>query len=143
MKNNENKELGMGWHDFMVFCRGLTGVLEIIAAIILAIVSFLDFQPVGIVMSVAMIAVAMYSFEIRRSLQSFEKGAPKKLITYSIVTMILNIIDVFTPLLMLPLEIGNFPDNGVPSILGAVLRAIVMILINSAYYKKREHMFVN
>lgn len=40
MKNNENKELGMGWHDFMVFCRGLTGVLEIIAAIILAIASF-------------------------------------------------------------------------------------------------------
>ena len=143
MKSNESKELGMGWHDFMVFCRGLTGVFGIIGAIVLAILSVLAFQPIGIVSSIAMLAVAVYSFEVRHSLKNFEKGAPKKLITYSILSMILNIADVFAPLLMSPLGSGAFPEDGVSSILGTVIKAIVMIAINSSYYQKREDMFVN
>ena len=143
MKNNENKELGMGWHDFMVFCRGFTGVVGIIGAIVLAILSVLAFKPIGIMFSLVTLVMAMYSFEIRRGLEDFEKGAPKKLITYSILSMIVDIADVFSPLLMSPLGSGNFPEDGVRSILISVIRAIVMIIINSIYYKKREDMFVN
>ena len=143
MKNNENKELGLGWHNFMVFCRGFTGVVGIIVAIALVITSALTIQPIGSLLSIAYLAVAIYSLNVRNSLRNFEEEAPKKLITYNIVYMILSIADTLCPLLKLPLGSGAFPEDGVGSILDAVFHAIIMIAINSAYYKKREDMFVN
>ncbi len=84
-KNSEEKELGMGWHDFMVFCGGFTGVVGIIGGIVLAILALIAFEPLGFITSIACTAMAIYSFEIRDGLKNFQEEAPKKLIniTYS------------------------------------------------------------
>ena len=148
MKKNENvtlenhkkeKELGMGWHDFMVFCRGFTGVTGIIAGIALAVLSFFAFEPFGYITSIACIALAIYSFEVRDSLKNFEEGAPKKLIRYHVISMIMGIVDAFCEFFMGPLTSYDKVDTR--SLMKAIIHGIIMITINSIYYEKRRHMF--
>ncbi len=148
MEKNENvtlenhkkeKELGMGWHDFMVFCRGFTGVVGIIEGIAVAILSFFAFEPFGFIASVACMAMAAYSLEVKDSLRDFEEDAPKKLIRYHVFSMIMGIADAFSEFFIGPLESYDKVDTG--SLVRTIIHAVIMIAINSTYYAKRRHMF--
>ena len=148
MEKNENvtlenhkkeKELGMGWHDFMVFCRGFTGVTGIIGGIAIAILSFFAFEPFGFIASVACMAMAAYSLEVKDSLRDFEEDAPKKLIRYHVFSMIMGIVDAFADFFIGPLESYDKVDTR--SLMSAIIHGIIMITINSIYYEKRRHMF--
>lgn len=138
-KEKKEKSLGMGWHDFMVFCRGFTGVVGIIGGIALAVLSFFAFEPFAIVTSIACIALAIYSFEVRDSLKNFEEGAPKRLIRYHVISMIMGIVDAFCEFFMGPLTSYDKVDTR--SLMSAIIHGIIMITINSVYYAKRRHLF--
>jgi hypothetical protein len=129
----------MGWHDFMVFCRGFTGVAGIIGGIVLAILSFIAFEPFAIVTSIASFALAAYSLEVKNSLRDFEEDAPKKLIRYHVISMIMGIVDAFCEFFMGPLTSYDKVDTR--SLMSAIIHGIIMITINSIYYEKRRHMF--
>lgn len=153
MKNNEKatlvqseenspkkKELGMGWHDFMIFCRGFTGVGGIIGGILLGILSFfVAYAPFAYIICIACIALAIYSLDVRDSLKNLEADAPKKLIRYHVFSMIMGIVDSFSAFFIGPLTSNDTVD--VSGLVGAILRAVIMIAINSSYYAKRRHMF--
>ena len=136
----KKKELGMGWHDFMVFCRGLTGVGGIIGGILLCILSFfVAFTPFAFIIGLASIVLGMYSLDVRSSLKNLEADAPKKLIRYHVFSMIMGIVDSFAVFFIGPLTNDDAVD--VRGLVGAIVRAIIMIAINSTYYAKRCHMF--
>jgi hypothetical protein len=137
--HKKEKELGMGWHDFMVFCRGFTGVIGIIAGIVLAILSSIAFEPFAIAVSIATLALSVYSLEVKNSLSDFEEDAPKKLIRYHVISMIISIADAFSEFFIGPLESYDKVDTR--SLISAIIHGIIMIAINSSYYAKRRHMF--
>lgn len=136
----KKKELGMGWHDFMIFCRGFTGVGGIIGGILLWILSiFVAFTPFAYIIGLACIVLAIYSLDVRSSLKNLEADAPKKLIIYHVFSMIMGIVDSFAVFFIGPLTNDDAVD--VRGLVGAIVRAIIMIAINSTYYAKRRHMF--
>ena len=135
----KKKELGMGWHDFMVFWRGFTGVTGIIGGIILSILSAITFEPFGIVTGIACLALAAYSFEVKNALRDLEEGAPRKLITYHVLAMIMDIAGAFCEFFMGPLTSYDEVDTG--ALVSAIIHAVIMIAINSTYYSRRRHMF--
>ena len=137
--NSKKKELGMGWHDFMVFCRGFTGVGGIIGGILLCILSFFAATTFGFIIGLASIALAIYSLDVREGLKNLEADAPKKLIRYHVFVMIMGIVDSFSLFFMGPLTSDDTVD--VRSLGRAILHAVIMIAINSSYYAKRRHMF--
>ena len=152
MKNNEKvtlvqpeenspkkKELGMGWHDFMIFCRGFTGVGGIIGGVLVGILSFFVPAPFAYITCIACIALAIYSLDVRSSLKNLEADAPKKLIRYHVFSMIMGIVDSFSAFFIGPLTSNDTVD--VSGLMGAILHAVIMIAINSTYYAKRRHMF--
>lgn len=138
-KEKKEKELGLGWHDFMVFCRGFTGVVGIIGGIVLAFLSFIVYEPFAIATSIASFALAVYSLEVKNSLRDFEEEAPKKLIIYHVISMIMGIVDSFAELFIGPLESYDTVDTR--ALVSAVIHGIIMITINSIYYAKRRHFF--
>jgi hypothetical protein len=148
MEKNENvtlenhkkeKELGMGWHDFMVFCRGFTGVTGIIGGGFTVILSYLTGHLFGVLMGMAAIGLGIYSFEVRSDLKNLEEDAPKNLIRYHVFIMIMGIVDAFADFFMGPLTSYDKVDTR--SLMSAIIHGIIMITINSIYYEKRRHMF--
>lgn len=137
--NSKKKELGMGWHDFMIFWRGFTGVGGIICGILFCILSFFAAIQFGFIIGLAAIALAIYSLDVRSSLKNLEANAPKKLIIYHVFVMIMGIVDSFYMFFIGPLTSDDVVD--VRALVGAILRAVIMIAINSSYYANRRHMF--
>ena len=143
MENNESKKLGMRWHNFIVFMRGFAGVVGIIISIFILVLSFLGgMNPLSSILGLIMMAVYMYSLEVCRSLYNLESGAPKKLITFYILNMLVNILDTFVPI-MSSTGSNSSPLDIVKSILGTLFSALIIISINLHYYDKRKDIFVN
>ena len=135
----KEKELGMGWHDFMIFWRGFTGVIGIIVGMVFAILSSIACEPFAIAVCIASFALSVYSLEVKNSLRDFEEDAPKMLIRYHVISMIIGIADAFSEIFIGPPTSDDTVD--VRSLVGAIFRAVIMITINSSYYAKRRHMF--
>ena len=129
----------MGWHDFMVFCRGYTGVVGIIGGGFIVILSYLTGHLFGVLMGMASIGLGIYSFEVRSNLKNLEEDAPKNLIRYHVISMIMGIVDAFADFFLGPLT--SYDEVDTRSLIRTIIRGIIMITINSIYYAKRRHMF--
>lgn len=138
-KKKKEKELGLGWHDFMVFCRGFTGVTGIIGGGFIVILSYLTGHLFGVLMGMVAIGLGVYSFEVRSNLKNLEEDAPKNLIRYHVFIMIMGIVDAFSDFFMGPLT--SYDEVDTHYLIRTIIRGIIMITINSIYYAKRRHLF--
>lgn len=138
LMEKKRKELG-SWHDWMIFCRGFSGVAGIIAAVILAVCYIFRPEPAILIIFLATLALAVYSLDVREDLQDLKEGAPRKLINYHVFAMIIGIVDAFAEFFIGPLSSDDALD--VRSLIGSIFHGIIMIAINSSYYGNRSHMF--
>ena len=143
----------LGWHKFLIYFALWAGaVMNIINAAQmftgtiymgsadLVYVTYPGLRTADIVYGVLLCVLGFYQIVTRFSLAKFRVRAPK----------MLNLVYVFA--VVLSVVVYNFTAAGltavtiadtIPGLFGAILSSCLMIGINTSYYKKRRHLFVN
>lgn len=134
----EEKELGMGWHDFLVIWYGIVGWIGIIAGIAIVVLGAIAIQPAGIIGGVLSIGVAAITLETRKKLDDFDSDAIDSLKIMYGARLVSIFVDIFLSLSIDPSHTVDYMD-----IIFDVLRVVIFFAINISYYKKREDVFVN
>lgn len=142
----------MGWYKFLVNFALIAGaILNIIGGImfmtggsygdsadmVYAVIP--NLKPLDIFMGFCYIAVAVLGFVTRNALAKFKSNGPTLLIAIYIVDIVLGIVYYVALKSIIPPEIMTVSFDDTTSI-GA---SVVMIIINSVYFKNRREMFVN
>lgn len=133
----QNKDLGMGWHNFLVFCLGIRGVLGIIVAIVTIVASFMALEIPGIAVGVLSLGVSAFALATREKLKYLSSGAINYVIGFYIAQFIVGVIDSVTAYVINSSAGFDFGD-----LTWDVIFMVAMLLINIPYYKKREDIFV-
>ena len=134
----EEKELGMGWHDFLVIWYGIVGWIGIIAGIAIVVLGAIAIQPAGIIGGVLSIGVAAITLETRKKLNDFDSDAIDSLKIMYGARLVSIFVDIFLSLSIDPSHTVDYMD-----IIFDVLRVVIFFAINISYYKKREDMFID
>lgn len=168
-ETTEDMNLGMRWYKFTAYFRmpvyaffdAVTGVLllpnmlyKLIATIpnaeyIEPRLYFLNFGSIKIcnlIYALAMFAFAVYYVYISFSLIKFKKDAPKHVYISIISGQVIGLI-YFAAMLIL-LESGIEFDTDaimalVEKIISTIVTTLLWMLINTGYFNKRKHLFVN
>lgn len=135
--HKKEKELGMGWHNFLVFYLGFVGVVAIVLGAVEISLGYIT-RPSAILGGIIGMGVGALAFAARGALKEFAANGLKLLIWFYILRTIWNVVDTFLPLFMG--GAGSYTPD-IPHLVGVVIKAIIMIAINSVYYEKRRHMF--
>ena len=133
----QNKELGMDWHNFLVFCLGIRGVLGIIVAIVTIVASFMALEFSGIAVGVLSVGVSAFALVTRERLKYLSPGAINYVIGFYIAQFIVGVLDSVTAYVINSSAGFDFGD-----LTWDVIFMVAMLLINIPYYTKREGMFV-
>ena len=133
----QNKDLGMGWHNFLVFCLGIRGVLGIIVAIATVVASFMALEIPGIAVGVLSVGVSAFALATREKLKYLSSGAINYVIGFYIAQFIVGVIDSVVAYVINSSAGFDFGD-----LTWDVIFMVAMLLINIPYYKKRKDMFV-
>ena len=133
----QNKDLGMGWHNFLVFCLGIRGVIGIIVAIVTIVASFMALEIPGIAVGVLSLGVSAFALATREKLKYLSSGAINYVIGFYIAQFIVGVIDSVTAYVINSSAGFDFGD-----LTWDVIFMVAMLVINIPYYKKREDIFV-
>ena len=133
----QNKELGMDWHNFLVFCLGIRGVLGIIVAVVTIVASFMALEIPGIAVGVLSVGVSAFALVTRERLKYLSSGAINYVIGFYIAQFIVGVTDSIVAYVISSTAGFDFGD-----LMWDVVFMVAMLLINIPYYKKREGMFV-
>lgn len=107
-------------------------------------------QAMDIIYGILLLGLSGFGFFVAYSMLKFKKGAPK-LLTISYIAMAgASLLYAVIAFIMLSsnsksveaLFEAEWPLRGVIYAFSMAIGAIVMLFINRAYYKKREHLFV-
>ena len=134
----KEKELGMGWHDFLVIWYGIVGWGGIIVGIAIVVLGAIAIQPAGIIGGVLSIGVAAITLETRKKLDDFDSDAIDSLKIMYGARLVSIFVDIFLSLSIDPSHTVDYMD-----IIFDVLRVVIFFAINISYYKKREDMFID
>ena len=134
--NSEEKELGMGWHEFLVFWYGLTGWIGAIACVILMILGGIALEPAGIYGGALGLGVAVLTLTTKNKLDEFSEDAIDYLKALYTVRFVMIFVDIILSLIIDPHHTVDIKD-----VIFDVLRVVIFYAINIPYYKKREDMF--
>ena len=136
--NSKKKELGMGWHDFLVIWYGLTGWLGAIACVILMILGGIALEPAGIYGGALGLGVAVLTLTTKNKLDEFSEDAIDYLKALYTVRFVMIFVDIILSLIIDPHHTVDIKD-----VIFDVLRVVIFAAINLSYYKKREDMFID
>lgn len=135
MEENK-KELGMGWHNFLIFWLDIRGWLGIIIAAITIVTGFLAIELPAIAVGVLSVGVSVFALVTGERLKHLRKGAIFYLIVFYIVQFVVNLTDDLVAFAMDP-SVGF----GVSDSMWDAILIVVMLVINIPYYVKRKDMF--
>lgn len=144
-------DLGMKWHKFLVFILWFNAALNILSGIgyftnllygeltteIYAAYPTLKLFDMGA--GVALIVLALFQFVVRGRLKKLCSNGPKLLIASYVMFIVFNVVTAIVPAILAPAYLTV--DSAY--LIENIVSQIVMIAINSSYYKKREDVFVN
>jgi hypothetical protein len=150
-KTFSSGDLGMKWHKFLVFMLWIGAALNILSGIgyftnllygeltteIYAVYPTLKLFNMGT--GVALIVIALFQFVARGRLKKLCSNGPKLLIASYVIVLIFNVVTSIAPAILAPAYLTV--DSAY--LIENIVSQIVMIAINSSYYKKREDVFVN
>ena len=143
--------LGMKWHKFLVFILWFGAALNILTGLgyftnllygeltteIYAAYPTLKLFNMGT--GVALILFALFQFVVRGRLKKLCSNGPKLLIASYVIIIVFNVVTAIVPAILAPAYLTI--DSSY--LIETIVSQIVMIAINSSYYKKREDVFVN
>lgn len=151
---NQN-QLGMAWYKFLIYFALFAGaVLNVVSAFIYfsgsqyggeyqtqLVYAFFDgLQGLDMFMGILVLGAAVLGIVTRFSLSGYKKNAPKlvtALYSYSIVANVIYLIALSAVLGVSfeQIEVGNFVTQ--------IAVSVLMVCLNTVYFKKRAHLFVN
>ena len=132
----EEKELGMGWHDFLVIWYGIVGWVGIIASIAMIVLGAIALEPAGMLGGILSLGLAAITLATRKKLNDFESDA----IDFLKIMYGARLVNIFMDI-FLSLSINPSHKVDIKDVIFDVLRVVIFAAINLSYYKKREDMF--
>lgn len=147
-KTVAQKGLGMGWHKFLLFLLWIGAAINLLLGAAYALIPDMLFdpnvlaanpmiQPLFMVVGAALILVSLYQFFMRGRLKRLRKGSPTLLTISYILVAIVNLASIIGPVVIAP-DLFTLDSTEVTS---TITSAIVWIVVNTSYYKKRADMF--
>lgn len=136
--NPKEKELGMGWHDFLVIWYGIVGWGGIIVGIAMVVLGAIAIEPAGMIGGVLNLGVAAITLVTGKKLNDFDSDAIDFLKIMYGARLVNIFVDIFLSLCINPSHTVDYMD-----IIFDVLRVVIFFAINISYYKKREDMFID
>ena len=148
---NPDPPVGLKWHGF------LTKILwvGIVGAVLRGLSAFRDaflveeyyelfnnypaLRVIEILFGLAMFAFAFYKSKTRIALVNFERRGPTMLYCNYALTVLLPVLYYVAYSITTNLSIFDFVEES--QLWGSVIAAIVLIIINVIYYRKRQHLF--
>lgn len=147
--------LPMKWHKFLIYFSLWAGaVLNLLSAyqystgviygslekadIIYSLYDGLKF--IDTMMTVMLIAIAVFSIVTRFALAQYKKNGPALLMALYILNIVCSAAYIFMVSNITALGISELMDS---SSYSSLISSIVMIFINKIYYDKRASLFVN
>ncbi len=154
------KQQGMKWFHFLIYfvlwlnaaVCALTGGMVLSGMIYEGLgasaaeiyATFPLMQTIDMAYGIGMIAFALFCILTRSRLAKFKKGAPVLLYAFYIVSIILNIGYTLGSALAMNLGVQDMLLTVLtPDTIGTIGGTIIAICINSVYFGKRAHLFVN
>lgn len=134
----KEKELGMGWHDFLVIWYGIVGWGGIIVGIAMVVLGAIAIEPAGMIGGVLNLGVAAITLVTGKKLNDFDSDAIDFLKIMYGARLVNIFVDIFLSLCINPSHTVDYMD-----IIFDVLRVVIFFAINISYYKKREDMFID
>ena len=147
-------ELPMNWFKFLIyFSLFASAVLNAINGITLltgsaygelkeAVYKFFDgLQIVDILVGLSCLAVAGFAIYTRMRLAGFYKNGPKMLNNLYISAAAINLIYVIAATSIVNSKQSLYDLSSGGSFYVSIAVSVVMVIANTAYFKKREHLF--
>lgn len=141
-------QLPMNWYNFQIYVGLFLAVIAYayrgISLILVFNQSYFSFMAgsgvaaLNIVMGIAQIILAVYSFSVRQKLTHFKADGPKSLLILYVLSCIATA--VYTGLLLILFDQGILILSSVIPSCGV---SAIMIYVNKVYFEKRMHLFVN
>ena len=131
------KELGMGWHDFLVIWYGIAGWFGIIVGIATIVIGSIALEPAGMLGGILSFGVAAITLATRKKLNDFDSDA----IDFLKIMYGARLVNIFIDI-VLSLIINSSHEVDIKGVIFDVLRVVIFAAINLSYYKKRADMFV-
>lgn len=89
-------------------------------------------------MGVFCIVLAIYAIYVRFQLANFKIGAPNKLLSIYLITLIVPLVYLYIQAKILKTSI----DFSSPKIIGRCIATLFYVFVNGVYYNKRKELFV-
>ncbi|MBP3378102.1 MAG: zinc ribbon domain-containing protein [Clostridia bacterium] len=146
----------MKWYKFLIYFSLWAGALlnignglmalqgmqyetgsEVTAELVYAM--FDGLKTLDVLYGAACIALAVYMIVIRFRLAGYYKNGPAMFISTYAIVLLINVIYYVAVITIVPeiVEAGNVKA----SIVGTAIGNVLMIILNSIYFKKRKHLF--
>ena len=157
MYYDEYSGFPMKWHKFLVYfalwfgavLNFINGVTDIIGAPIIgsedSVLSAVSgLRTLNVIYGIGLLAMGVIGVITALKLKGLKVGAPKWLTILYVVDGALSIVFVIATALLIrsagfDLSVASVASNA----LGTIIGSVVMIILNSIYYKKRAALFVN
>ena len=151
--NNQAPAVGMKWFKFLIYFGLFAGaVMNALSAVTFLTGSmygvnpnmvyavFGDLKTLDMLVGILLLAVAALGIFTRFRLSGYRKNGPAMLnVTYlaAVVTQVIYIIGVLSILPEEAFQYLNFTSVG-----ASIAVSVVMVFVNTAYFKKRKYLFV-
>jgi len=154
-------DMPMKWHKFLIyFSLWASGISNILVGIMYLSGKWYDFvngegassivynvidglKTVDIMYGMFAIALGVFAIFTRFQLAGFKATAPKMLTALYAGTAVISLIYFLAASSIIEKASGGLADFDNSGMLASILGTVVGIVINTIYYKKRQHMFVN
>lgn len=156
--NQDYNGFPMKWYKFLIyFLLFASGILNIISGIMamtgaqhggLASMVYAVFgalKPIDVIFGLCAIGLGIYAIYVRFELAKLKRGAPKKLMMIYVFNCVINLVYAIAAIIIISSNpySGNAATSISPSIIGTIIGAVVMIIVNKVYFDKRASLFVN
>ena len=149
-------ELPMKWYKFVINFSLWAGALLNIGNGIMALMGmqyeseyegaaelvyamFEELKTIDVLYGAACIALAVYMIVVRFRLSGYYKNGPAMFISTYAIALVVIVLYYVAVLTVVPEIVEE--DNVVTSIVSNVIANVLMIVLNSIYFKKRKHLF--
>lgn len=145
--------LGMKWFKFIIYFQLFAAALISLATGISALTGgqyggykdavylvFPALKTVDIFYGVCLIALAGANIYVRMQLAGFRSNGPKLYLSVYSATFVLSFLYIIAVSVIIGDRAGTL---NLTAYISELVGAVILIIVNSIYFKKRAHMFVN
>lgn len=141
-------DLPMNWYNFLIYVGLFFAViihayqgfayLFVLDGSYFSIAGYSEITALNVIMGIAQLILAVFSFSVRQKLAHFKADGPRMLLILYIMNCAVTVVYVGLLLILLNQD-GLFLVSAIP---GCGVSAI-MVYVNKVYFEKRLHLFVN